>query len=82
MVRENGCRGAHSAAVGGSAAYGCGVPLAGTVRPPSPHTAVAAKTGTLTANPTLPVAQSDAIHTLKTPIFCAKIAFFTGFFRF
>ncbi len=28
-----GRAGAHSAAVGGSAAYGCGVPLAGTVRP-------------------------------------------------
>ena len=33
----NRCRGAHSAAVGGSAAYGCGVPLAGTVCPPSPR---------------------------------------------
>ena len=32
MVRENRCRDAHSAAVGGSAAYGCGVPLAGTAR--------------------------------------------------
>ena len=31
-----GRAGAHSAAVGGSAAYGCGVPLAGIVRPPSP----------------------------------------------
>ena len=28
-----GRAGAHSAAVGGSAAYGCGVPLAGNVRP-------------------------------------------------
>jgi hypothetical protein len=30
-------RGTHSAAVGGSAAYGCGVPLAGIARPPRRH---------------------------------------------
>ena len=36
VVCGNRCRGAHSAAVGGSAAYGCGVPLRAACARPSP----------------------------------------------
>ena len=35
-VRQDTHRGTHSAAVGGSAVYGCGLPLAGSVHPLPP----------------------------------------------
>ena len=45
VVGGSGCRGAHSAAVGGFAAYGCGVPLAGIVRPLYRHPPHRRRTG-------------------------------------